>query len=157
MRKEGQDQGELVEFCFLPSISPECSAINILNERKGLLLAFRMSQKEGTQGGRWNTAGFIRQEGGRHRPWASSEERGGNLGSLRGPGTSFSRDREGSTFPLSVSGEALETVPTGEIPSTECHTPFPFPLILMTFFSFFCLLQGLFLSASFYRMKAGMQ
>lgn len=67
------------------------------------------------------------------------------------------QQRPGSTFPLSFSGEALETAPTEEIPSTECHTPFPFPLILMTFFAFFCLLQGLFLSASFYRMKAGMQ
>lgn len=94
MREEVQDQGELVEFCFLSSISPECSAINILNKRKGLLLAFRKSKEEGTQGGRWNTAGFIRQEGGRHRPWASSEERRGRLGSLRGAGKGFSRDQE---------------------------------------------------------------
>lgn len=45
MREEVQAQGELVEFCFLPSISPECSAINILNKRKGLLLAFRKSKE----------------------------------------------------------------------------------------------------------------
>ena len=51
--------------------------------------------------------------------------------------------RPGSHCPLSFSAEALEAVATGEISSTECHTPLPFLLILMTLFAFVCLFKGL--------------
>lgn len=155
MREEVQDQGELVGFCFPPSVCPKCSAINILSERKGLLLAFRKSKEAGIQGGRWNPAGFIRQEGGT-APGPPARRGAGESGESQGCGERH-QQRPGSSFPLSFSGEAPETVPTGEIPSAECHTSFPVLLILMTSFAFFYLFQSLLLSASFYRMKAGMQ
>ena len=38
--------------------------------------------------------------------------------------------------------EALEAVPSGEIPSEECHTPFLFLLILMALFALLDLFKG---------------
>lgn len=105
--------------------------------------------------GRQMEPSWLYKTRGRHSPWASSEE-GGWSGESQGCGERH-QQRPGSSFPLSFSGEAPETVPTGEIPSAECHTSFPVLLILMTSFAFFYLFQSLLLSASFYRMKAGMQ
>ena len=129
-------------FCSPPPVSPQClktfffffSFLFFFFFLKLFYLPSGRARKKGSRetAGQGGTERALWKKREADTPLALIRREGRVLGSWRrSPGL---WRRLGSECPLNFSSEALEAEPSGAIPSKRCLPPFPFLLILRTFF-----------------------